>query len=118
MPTYTDYKRSADRIAQLQREQQVASTAAQLLHAAEVNLTTLRATDEWRKYLELCQARLEQAELECKEWALRCAHGATEKDMRTAQIQYLAWKSRVETITELIRLPGDIIAASQEVGDV
>jgi hypothetical protein len=96
----------------------VASTAAQLLHAAEVNLTTLQATDEWRKYLELCQARLEQAEAECKEWALRCAHGATEKDMRTAQLQYISWKSRVETVTELMKLPGTIITASQEVGGV
>jgi hypothetical protein len=83
----------------------------ELLKQASVKAEHLTKNEHWDFFLSLMQAKLDEATVASVEWMERCALANTDADWHIAQRAYFEWKSRVQTLEEVMSLPITLTSA-------
>lgn len=115
-PTIREVKTYFDSL----RDAQVAQAAVNvnLLRAAELRAVKLTGSVEWDSFLQHCQALLDQADHELDTWLTKLAGALTENGQngrQHCQLEYHSWKTRRDTIKEIMQRPALIMAESKKV---
>lgn len=81
----------------------------ELLKVAAVKATDLTGHPGWDRFLEQCQALLEDAEQNAIEWSARCVQAINTDAMREAQRQAGVAIAEVELLKRIMQLPNKIL---------
>ena len=89
-----------------------------VFRAAELRAVKLTGSQEWDSYLQQCQALLNEAKENMASWLERLAgcvdeHG--ENGSIRCRMEFHSWKSRHDTIQDLMQLPTTLIAEAGKV---
>jgi hypothetical protein len=92
------------------REQERQAVAAQQLQMrqAKVKADLLMQHEGWDYFLSVLQDRVDQARQQEMEWAVKCAQAILDQDMIFAKQNYNIWKSRAETLDEIMAIPSQM----------
>lgn len=83
--------------------------AVSLLETAAVHAAALTGHPGWDRFLEQCQALLNQAEKELAGWTENTVNAYKDEDMRFAQRNVTQFKAQVELLKKIMSLPGEIV---------
>ena len=102
-PTRQQYDEYAAKQQALQQRNRALDLA--VLHSAAVKSEQLTDHPGWDLFLEQLQGRVEQAQAECAAWSERLHTPLGDTDLHIAQCNWHLWKSRVDTLHEVMELP-------------
>lgn len=83
--------------------------AVSLLETAAVRAVELTGHPGWDRFLEQCQALLNQAEKDVAAWTENTINAYKDEDMRFAQRNVTQFKAQVELLKKIMQLPGEIV---------
>jgi hypothetical protein len=83
--------------------------AVSLLETAAVRAVELTGHPGWDRFLEQCQALLNQAEKDLAAWTENTINAYKDEDMRFAQRNVTQFKAQVELLKKIMQLPGEIV---------
>lgn len=83
--------------------------AVSLLETAAVHAAELTGHPGWDRFLEQCQAMLNQAEKDLASWTENTINAYKDEDMRFAQRNVTQFKAQVELLKKIMQLPGEIV---------
>ena len=83
--------------------------AVSLLETAAVRAVELTGHPGWDRFLEQCQALLNQAEKDLAAWTENTVNAYKDEDMRFAQRNVTQFKTQVELLKKIMQLPGEIV---------
>jgi len=83
--------------------------AVSLLETAAVRAVELTGHPGWDRFLEQCQALLNQAEKDLAAWTENTVNAYKDEDMRLAQRNVTQFKTQVELLKKIMQLPGEIV---------
>ena len=83
--------------------------AVSLLETAAVRAVELTNHPGWDRFLEQCQAMLNQAEKDLAAWTENTINAYKDEDMRFAQRNVTQFKAQVELLTKIMHLPAEIM---------
>lgn len=83
--------------------------AVSLLETAAVHAAELTGHPGWDRFLEQCQAMLNQAEKDLAAWTENTINAYKDEDMRFAQRNVTQFKAQVELLKKIMQLPGEIV---------
>ena len=83
--------------------------AVSLLETAAVRAVELTGHPGWDRFLEQCQAMLDQAEKDLAAWTENTINAYKDEDMRFAQRNVTQFKAQVELLRKIMQLPGEIV---------
>ena len=83
--------------------------AVSLLETAAVRAVELTGHPGWDRFLEQCQALLNQAEKDLAAWTENTVNAYKDEDMRFAQRNVTQFKAQVELLKKIMELPGEIV---------
>ena len=83
--------------------------AVSLLETAAVRAVELTGHPGWDRFLEQCQALLNQAEKDLAAWTENTVNAYKDEDMRLAQRNVTQFKTQVELLKKIMSLPGEIV---------
>lgn len=83
--------------------------AVSLLETAAVRAVELTGHPGWDRFLEQCQALLNQAEKDLAAWTENTINAYKDEDMRFAQRNVTQFKAQVELLKKIMALPGEIL---------
>ncbi len=98
---------------QREREQKSHQATHTLLKQAALKVDHVTKNEHWDYFLELLQAKLDEATLAKMEWLERCGMANEATDWHQAQRQYMAFSERVRTLEEVMSLPVTLMNAAQ-----
>ena len=84
-----------------------------LVKQAALKVDYVTKDEHWNYFLSLLQPKLDQARSEEVQWLQNAADAHEPKDWHIAQRNYFSWKSRRESLEEVMELPAKLLAASQ-----
>lgn len=80
-----------------------------LLKVAAVKAEELTGHPSWDRFLQQCQADLEEAEAQAKDWTEKCVAAYKDEDMRYAQRQVTHYEAVRGYIRKLMTRPQEIL---------
>jgi hypothetical protein len=83
--------------------------AVSLLDTAAVRAAELTGHPGWDRFLEQCQALLNQAEKDLAAWTENTLNAYKDDDMRFAQRNVTQFKAQVELLKKIMQWPGEIM---------
>ena len=83
--------------------------AVSLLDTAAVRAAELTGHPGWDRFLEQCQALLNQAEKDLAAWTENTLNAYKDEDMRFAQRNVTQFKAQVELLKKIMQWPGEIM---------
>jgi hypothetical protein len=83
--------------------------AVSLLDTAAVRAAELTGHPGWDRFLEQCQALLNQAEKDLAAWTENTLNAYKDEDMRFAQRNVTQFKAQVELLEKIMQWPGEIM---------
>ena len=83
--------------------------AVSLLDTAAVRAAELTGHPGWDRFLEQCQALLNQAEKDLAAWVENTLNAYKDEDMRFAQRNVTQFKAQVELLKKIMQMPGEIM---------
>lgn len=83
--------------------------AVSLLETAAVRAAELTGHPGWDRFLEQCQALLNQAEKDLAAWTENTINAFSTDDMRFAQRNVTQFKAQVELLKKIMNLPAEIV---------
>ena len=83
--------------------------AVSLLETAAVRAAELTGHPGWDRFLEQCQAMLNQAEKDLTAWTDNTVNAFSTDDMRFAQRNVTQFRAQVEVLRKIMQLPGEIL---------
>ena len=83
--------------------------AVSLLDTAAVRAAELTGHPGWDRFLEQCQALLNQAEKDLAAWTENTLNAYKDEDMRFAQRNVTQFKAQVELLKKIMQMPGEIM---------
>ena len=83
--------------------------AVSLLETAAVHAAELTGHPGWDRFLEQCQAMLNQAEKDLAAWTENTINAYKDEDMRFAQRNVTQFKAQVDLLKKIMQLPGEIV---------
>ena len=104
-PTRQEYAIST--LASLPKKER--DIAVSLLETAAVHAAELTGHPGWDRFLEQCQAMLNQAEKDLAAWTENTINAYKDEDMRFAQRNVTQFKAQVELLKKIMQLPCEIV---------
>jgi hypothetical protein len=83
--------------------------AVSLLDTAAVRAAELTGHPGWDRFLEQCQALLNQAEKDLAAWTENTLNAYKDEDMRFAQRNVTQFKAQVELLKKIMQMPSEIM---------
>lgn len=107
-PTLKDFMKT---MRSVPRETQAVNT--ELLKVAAVRATELTGHPGWDRFLQQCQADLDEATTEATAWRVKCVAAYKDEDMRFAQRQVTHYEAVRGYILKLMERPNEILKEYQ-----
>lgn len=90
-------------------------TALGMIKTAAVSFEHLTNDPNWDRFLSYVQAEIDQHKKERDNWLLVCANAAGDREMREAQLAYIAHNNRVIALEYVVGLPIQLQQTYQDV---
>lgn len=88
---------------------QAHDVAVSLLETAAVHAAELTGHPGWDRFLEQCQATLNENQGQLDAWTVTLKHALSDEKIREAQMNVVCYETRVNTLKHVMQLPGEIM---------
>lgn len=83
--------------------------AVSLLETAAVRAVELTGHPGWDRFMEQCQAMLNENQAQALSWTEALKHSLSDEKIREAQMNVVCYETRVNTLLHVMQLPGEIV---------
>lgn len=83
--------------------------AVSLLETAAVHAAELTGHPGWDRFLEQCQAMLNENQAQALSWTEALKHALSNEKIREAQMNVVCYETRVNILKHVMQLPGEIV---------
>ena len=91
------------------QEEQDRDIALSLLDTAAVKAVELTGHPGWDRFLEQCQAMLNENQCQAESWTIAMKHAVLDEKIREAQMNVICYETRVSTLKHVMQLPSEIM---------
>ncbi len=112
MPTREEFLKLVAMKEEKAKKEHGASLA--IVKQVALKLDYVTKNEHWDYYLELLQAKLDEAKVNEVDWMTKCAIANGADDWHVAQRNYFGWQERTRTLEEVMGLPTSLMNVSKE----